>query len=189
MVAAFAGIDGTGHIVDYVAASEVSLEGTPPPVPSLTPIEVNLKGTFYTTTLALHYFRLQPQGIIPNKTRASKSLTIVSSLAGYIDDTHSTAYTASKFASRGLFRAIRAHAHQQLNVRVNAICPWAMETPMIKAALERMAMFGILPDKGITLVEHDVLKGPWQRSLSMGVFLVCPHSTYSASLGSANSKC
>jgi 5'-hydroxyaverantin dehydrogenase len=157
VVAAFAGKDGTGHLVDYVAACEASMEGAPPPAPDLTPIEVNLKGMFYTATLALHYFRLGAQGTTTENSKASKSLTIVSSLAGYIDDTHSTAYTASKFGSRGLFRAIRAQAHQQLNIRVNAICPWAMKTPMIEAALGRMAQFGILPDKGITLVEHDVL--------------------------------
>ncbi|KAL4999826.1 hypothetical protein BDV10DRAFT_163907 [Aspergillus recurvatus] len=150
-VAAFAGVDKTGHLADQVAAAEISLDGPPPPIPDLGPIEVNLKGTFYTATLALHYFRL------PSASPVSKSLTIVSSLAGYIDDTHSTPYTASKFGSRGLFRAIRQQAHSQLNVRVNAICPWAMRTPMIEGALQRMADFGILPGKGITMVPHEVL--------------------------------
>ncbi|KAL2812314.1 hypothetical protein BJX63DRAFT_432759 [Aspergillus granulosus] len=154
-VAAFAGVDGTGHLVDHVAAPEPSLD-TAPPMPSLAPIDVNLKGTFYTATLALYYFRLTPQPTNADVSK-SKSLTIVSSLAGYIDDTHSTAYTASKFGSRGLFRGIRAQAHSQLNVRVNAICPWAMKSPMIEAALGRMAEFGILPNKGITLVPHEVL--------------------------------
>ncbi|KAH9205543.1 3-oxoacyl-reductase [Leptodontidium sp. 2 PMI_412] len=157
MVAAFAGVDGTGHVVDHVSASEVSLDGPPPPVPNLAPIEVNLKGTFYTTTLALHYFRLKPTGAQANHGTATKSLNIVTSLAGYVDDTHSTPYTASKFGTRGLFRAIRTQAHEQLNVRVNAICPWAMKTPMIEKALERMAEYGILPSQGITLVDHDVL--------------------------------
>jgi hypothetical protein len=32
-----------------------------------------------------------------------------------------------------------------------------MKTPMIERARQRMADFGILPDKGITLVPHDVL--------------------------------
>ncbi|KAL3476658.1 hypothetical protein BJX99DRAFT_138178 [Aspergillus californicus] len=157
-VASFAGVDTTGPLVDHVAPTEISLDSVPP-IPSLAPIEVNLKGTFYTATLALHYFRLPPQGPTSSisQNHTSKSLTIVSSLAGCIDDTHSTAYTASKFGSRGLFRAIRAQAHQQLNVRVNAICPWAMKTPMIEGALQRMADFGILPEKGITLVPHDVL--------------------------------
>jgi 5'-hydroxyaverantin dehydrogenase len=157
MVAAFAGVDSTGHLVDYVTSSEVSLDGAPPQAPNLVSIEVNLKGTFYTTTLALHYFRLQPQGISPKEAPTTKSLTIITSLAGYIDDTHCTPYTASKFGSRGLFRAVRSQARQQLNVRVNAIAPWAMKTPMIDTALTRMAELGILPSKGITLVDHDVL--------------------------------
>ena len=148
-------MDRTGHLVDYVATTEASLDGPPPPAPSLAPIEVNLKGACYTATLALHYFRLKPQGT--TLAQSSKALVIVSSLAGYVDDTHSSPYTASKFGSRGLFRAIRAQAHQQLNVRVNAIAPWAMKTPMIEAALERIADFGILPGKGTTIVEHDVL--------------------------------
>ncbi|KAL4783588.1 hypothetical protein BJX76DRAFT_250920 [Aspergillus varians] len=157
VVAAFAGVDNTGHIVDHIAASEVSLDGPPPPIPSLAPIEVNLKGTFYTATLALHYFRLPAQETEKNTAPPSKSLTIISSLTGYVDDPHSTAYTASKYGSRGLFRAIRGQAHSQLNVRVNAICPWAMKTPMVEGALQLMADLGILPDKGITLVPHDVL--------------------------------
>ncbi|KAL4935184.1 hypothetical protein BDV06DRAFT_229061 [Aspergillus oleicola] len=151
-VAAFAGVDNTGHLVDFIAANDVSLNGPPPPIPDLTPIEVNLKGTFYTAALALHYLRL-PSPSSPK----SKSLTIVTSLAGYIDDTHSTCYTASKYGSRGLFRGIRAQCHSQFNIRVNAICPWAMKTPMIEGALQRMADFGILPSKGLSLVPHDVI--------------------------------
>ncbi|KAL4902039.1 hypothetical protein BDW74DRAFT_158950 [Aspergillus multicolor] len=153
-VAAFAGVDKTGHLVDHVTATatEITIDSPPPAIPDLNPIEVNLKGTFYTATLALHYLRL-PR---PSDS-SSPSLTIVSSLAGYIDDTHSTSYTASKFGSRGLFRAIRAQASSQLGIRVNAICPWAMRTPMIEGALQRMADYGILPGKGITMVPHGVL--------------------------------
>ncbi|KAH8819310.1 aflH/ adhA/ short chain alcohol dehydrogenase [Xylogone sp. PMI_703] len=157
MVAAFAGVDAAGHLVDYVTSSEVSLDGPPPPAPALTSIEVNLKGALYTATLALHYFRLKPLTTSSVQPKNSKSLTIVSSLAGYVDDTHNTTYTASKFGSRGLFRAIRAQAHQKLNVRVNAICPWAMRTPMTEPVLARIAELGIVPSKGITLVDHDIL--------------------------------
>ncbi|RFU33829.1 hypothetical protein B7463_g2506, partial [Scytalidium lignicola] len=156
-VAAFAGVDIIGNFVEHVAASEVSLEGPPPPIPNLAPIEVNPKGMWYTATLALHYFRLKPQDIISDKAQWSKSLTVVSYLGGYIDGIPSTAYTAPKFGSRGLFRSLRANAHQQLNVRVNLICPWAMKTPMTEPALAMLAKIGILPSKGITLVEHNVL--------------------------------
>ncbi|KAL4790597.1 hypothetical protein BDV19DRAFT_382248 [Aspergillus venezuelensis] len=150
-VAAFAGVDNTGHLVDFITETDVSIDGPAPPIPDLTPIEVNLKGTFYTAALALHYLRL------PSSLPKSKSLTIVTSLAGYVDDTHSTPYIASKYGSRGLFRGIRAQAYSQLNIRVNTLCPWAMKTPMIEGALQRMADFGILPDKGIILVPHDVI--------------------------------
>ncbi|KAL4967059.1 uncharacterized protein BDV14DRAFT_198521 [Aspergillus stella-maris] len=155
VVAAFAGVDNTGHLVDFVTASDVSFDGAAPPAPDLTPIEVNMKGTFYTAALALHYLRLP--SALPNDTVKSKSLAIVTSLAAYVDDTHSTQYTASKYGSRGLFRGIRDQAYSQLNIRVNTLCPWAMKTPMVEGALQRMADFGILPDKGISLVPHDVI--------------------------------
>ncbi len=157
IVAVFAGIDDSGHVVDLVSASEVSVDGPPPPIPTLTSIEVNLTGALFTATLALHYFRLKPQGGDDDTFQRHKSLTIVSSLAGYVDDTHSTTYTASKYGCRGMFRAIRAQAHQQLNVRVNTLCPWAMWTPMVEKGLARMAEYGILPEKGITFVPHEVL--------------------------------
>ncbi|KAL4925290.1 uncharacterized protein BDV17DRAFT_294688 [Aspergillus undulatus] len=83
-VAAFAAIGITGHIVDGVSASgEVSLDGPPPSIPNLNPIEVNFKGTFYTARLALRYLRLPIQGQPPSTARTpaaeSKSLTLVSS--------------------------------------------------------------------------------------------------------------
>lgn len=156
-VAVFAGIDGFINIIDQISQTEATVEGPPPAIPNVAPIEVNLKGAYYTSVLALHYLRLKaPQSGVPVSTIA-KSLTIVSSLSGYIDEDHNTVYSASKFGSRGLFRALRAKAYDQFNVRVNAIAPWAMRTPMTEAAFEGMAQVGIVPGKGITVVEHDVL--------------------------------
>ena len=155
-VAAYAGVDDSGHLIDYINATEVSIEGPAPPPPSVKPIEVNTKGIFYTAALALHYFRLKPQSGT-GSTSTSKSLTIVSSLAGYIDDTHDTVYTASKFGSRGIFRAIRARAQQELDVRVNLVAPWAMKTPMTAPIMAQMEAYGIQEGKGITFVEYNVL--------------------------------
>ncbi|KAF2099148.1 hypothetical protein NA57DRAFT_56769 [Rhizodiscina lignyota] len=159
VVAVFAGIDDSGHLVDYIHATKASLSGPPPAAPSVKPLEVNSKGAFYTAALALHYFRLQPQGSSATSadTRQSKALIIVSSLAGYIDDTHDSVYTASKFGSRGVFRAIRARAQQELNVRVNLIAPWAMKAPMTAPILAKLSEYGIEEGKGISFVEHDVL--------------------------------
>jgi 5'-hydroxyaverantin dehydrogenase len=120
VVAVFAAVDKAGHLVDQVNTSEVSLEEDPYP-PSTLSLEVNLKGCFYTTFLALHYFRLKPKSGV--ETTQDKALIIVASLAGYIDDTHNSSYTASKFGARGVFRAVRERAQADLGVRVNLIAP------------------------------------------------------------------
>lgn len=123
MVTVFEGVDVTGHLIDHIFSTEATLDGPNPPIPILVSIEVYLKGAFYTAIFALHYLRVGSGDSVGDTGSVSKSLIIVSSLAGYIDDTHSSAYTASKFRSQGLFPAIRAQTHQQLNIRVNAICP------------------------------------------------------------------
>jgi len=116
-VGAFAGVDTCGPLVDHVASAS---SGLPPPEPGLGPLEVNVKGTVFTATLAMHYLG-SPEG-----SAASKALVLVGSMAGYVDDTHDTVYTASKFGIRGLFRAIRGDAKEKLGVRVNIVCPWAV---------------------------------------------------------------
>lgn len=151
-VLAFAGVGGVGTLVDHVTASD----GVPAP-PSTKTIDVNVKGVLYTATLALHYLGTKS----PDKSKddKAKSLTIVASMAAFVDDTHNTAYTVSKFALRGLVRALRGSASSQLGVRVNALCPWAMRTPMTEPILQHLASVGINAGegKGITLVEHEVL--------------------------------
>ena len=155
-VVVYAGVDDSGHLVDYINAIPASFNGPPPPRPNVRPIDVNTTGVFYTATLALHYLRINAQAA-DHMAKSPKSLTIVSSLAGYIDDTHDSIYTASKFGSRGVFRAIRARANSELHVRVNLMAPWAMKTPMTAPILEKMAEYGIQEGKGITFVEHEVL--------------------------------
>lgn len=149
-VLAFAGLDDAGPLVDYVASSDPSF---PPPPPSVASIDVNLKGTFYTTTLALHHLR--------SSSSTNKSLTIVSSMAAYCDDTHNTAYTASKSGLRGLLHAVRADAHTKMGIRINAVAPWAMRTPMTAPILSHLSTLGIeaseQPGSGITLVPHAIL--------------------------------
>jgi len=98
IVAIFAGIDSQGHLIDHATSISSSIDGLNP---RIREIQVNLIGALYTATLGLHYSKLGSQ-----ETR--KSLIIVSCLAGYLDDTHNSIYTTSKFGLRGLFRAIRA---------------------------------------------------------------------------------
>lgn len=157
IVAAFAGVDDSGHLVDHVQTMQASSDSTLPP-PSIAPLEVNTKGAFYTAALALHHLRRQSHGSewSPDSQRTT-SLTIISSMAGYIDDTHDTIYTASKFGSRGLFRAIRGRARDGLNVRVNLIAPWAIKTPMTAPFLPILKDSGIEEGRGITFAAEDDL--------------------------------
>ncbi|KAJ8099535.1 hypothetical protein POJ06DRAFT_253848 [Lipomyces tetrasporus] len=176
VVAIFAGIDDSGHLVDSVLSVEASIDGDVPKPRSIRPIEVNLIGTYYTVTLSLHYARLDAQV-------TTKSIIMVASLAGYVDDTHDTVYTASKFGVRGLFRAIRARAKDDLNVRCNLIAPWAMKTPMLAPILDKMKEYGIEEGKGITFAKPETLTSAVARiaideSISGRAFAIVPEGAF-----------
>ncbi|KAJ9614487.1 hypothetical protein H2200_002624 [Cladophialophora chaetospira] len=151
VVATFAAVDLLENLIDEIKAVEdVSLDTDPAP-PSLRTIDINLKGSYYSAALSLHYFRLQAPGM-PSASPAPKALIFVSSLAGYLDDDHNIAYTTSKFGTRGLFRALRRRTAKELSpgVRVNLIAPWAVKTPMTEPLLKLMEGMGIQEGKGIT---------------------------------------
>ncbi|EXJ54557.1 hypothetical protein A1O7_09898 [Cladophialophora yegresii CBS 114405] len=142
-VATFAAIDPLENLIDQQKAiKDVSLDIDPAP-PSLRTLDINLRGSYYSATLALHYFRLEPQTPASSPPR-TKALTFVSSLAGYLDDDHNIAYTTSKFGTRGLFRALRRRANADFTppVRVNLIAPWAIKTPMTEPLLKLMQELG-----------------------------------------------
>jgi 5'-hydroxyaverantin dehydrogenase len=151
VVAMFAGIDKQGHLADQAQALSTDDE---PKRPSTAEIDVNLNGTLYTTSLALHYFREQPGTASPPR---DKSLIFVSSLAGYIDDTHNSVYTASKFGVRGLWRSIRAKAESDMGVRCNLIAPWAVKTPMTEPILGMLDSLGIKEGEGITFASEETV--------------------------------
>lgn len=154
VVAIFAAVDNGSHLIDHIAATDVNTDPSPPKTAEL---DVNLKGALYTTTLALHYFRLPPKGEIAAPKGADKSLIFVSSLAGYIDDTHNTVYTSSKFGMRGLWRAIRTRAAAEMGVRCNLIAPWAIKTPMTEPLLVVLEQLGIKEGAGITFASEDTV--------------------------------
>lgn len=129
----FAGTDGArkGLVDEVLEGPEPSLDDEPV-APVHRAIDVNLLGEYMSTSLALHYFRLQGagssdiQGACPKK-----SLILVSSMTGYIDLPYNTDYSVSKFAVRGLFRSIRSQAHR-VNARVNNLLPGYILTPLTK---------------------------------------------------------
>ena len=133
--------------------------------PSTADLDVNLRGALYTTTLALQYLRLPDKGDKIATQAHGKSLIFVSSLAGYIDDTHNTVYTASKFGMRGLWRGIRARA-AEIGVRCNLIASWAIKTPMTAPLLEVMGQMGIKEGAGITFAGEDTVVQATMRCIS-----------------------
>ncbi|KAJ9640326.1 hypothetical protein H2199_005865 [Coniosporium tulheliwenetii] len=112
IVATFAGTAFMpGNQVDHVlAAGEPTLEKDPNP-PNIKNFEVNLIGLYYSSWLALYYFRLKPSGAALNGSangtangagsRVTKSLILVSSIGGYMDSPKASTYPASKFGVRG----------------------------------------------------------------------------------------
>jgi 5'-hydroxyaverantin dehydrogenase len=160
IVATFAGTAfAPGNQVDHVlAAGEPSLAIDPKP-PNTRNIEVNLTGVYYTSWLALHYFRLKPRAAadgahvttdgttdgtnsIDASVTADKSLILMASIGAYMDSPKASTYPASKFGVRGLFRSTRART-LDIGVRCNLLAPWFIDTPLIAPIKNAMASRGI----------------------------------------------
>ncbi|KAJ9660481.1 hypothetical protein H2201_006903 [Coniosporium apollinis] len=166
IVATFAGTAFMpGNQVDHVlAAGEPTLEKDPNP-PNIKNFEVNLIGLYYSSWLALYYFRLKPSGAALNGSangtangagsRVTKSLILVSSIGGYMDSPKASTYPASKFGVRGLFRSTRART-MDLGVRCNLIAPWFMDTPLIGGIKAAMASRGIDMAKALSFARIEL---------------------------------
>jgi 5'-hydroxyaverantin dehydrogenase len=160
IVATFAGTAfAPGNQVDHVlAAGEPSLD-IDPKSPNIRNIEVNLTGVYYTSWLALHYFRLKPRAgadgahVATNGTTdgtnsidasvtTDKSLILMASIGAYMDSPKASTYPASKFGVRGLFRSTRART-LDIGVRCNLLAPWFIDTPLIAPIKNAMASRGI----------------------------------------------
>lgn len=64
-------------------------------------------------------------------TDFSKSIVLVSSIAGITEAPGLFAYSTAKHGVIGLMRALRPWAPQRYGVRVNALCPWATDTQLL----------------------------------------------------------
>lgn len=84
-------------------------------------------GTLYFTHVALAAMR--PGSLTPCKD--DKSITLVSSIAGFKESPGLFAYSASKHGVMGLMRSLRGYLPSTFNVRINVVCPWATDTEML----------------------------------------------------------
>lgn len=105
--------------------------GTYGVVPELSPelwsdvIAVNLTGVFLGCRASIPHLRTAGGGVIVN----------MASISGLFGDYGLAAYNAAKGGVLNLTRAVAIdHAHE--NIRANAICPGAIDTPLLRQVLD-----------------------------------------------------
>jgi NAD(P)-dependent dehydrogenase (short-subunit alcohol dehydrogenase family) len=93
--------------------------------------EVNVFGTYLCT-----------KAILPHMIRArSGRIVSISSVAGKIGAAYNSAYSASKAAMIGFTKSVSLEV-AALGITVNAICPWHVDTEMMREAMAvRAALF------------------------------------------------
>ncbi len=110
-------------------------------------LDINLKGIYLAARHAIPAMRERGGGAIVN----------VSSVQAIASQTGVAAYTASKGGINALTRAM-ATDHAEENIRVNAVCPGSVDTPMLRWAADLF--------KAESTVEATV--GDWGRMHPLG---------------------
>jgi NAD(P)-dependent dehydrogenase (short-subunit alcohol dehydrogenase family) len=110
---------------------------------------VNVKGVFLAAQAALPHLRRSGQG----------SIVVVSSVQAHVAQTASIAYVATKGAVDAFVRAMAVDEARR-GVRVNAVCPGSVDTPMLRASARR---FSDGTDEG-----SQALVDQWGRSHPLG---------------------
>ncbi|KAM0161075.1 hypothetical protein ACHAPG_002553 [Botrytis cinerea] len=102
-----------------------------PTEPNLKTVDVNLKGTLYTTKLALHYF-VEQNGEKPSPQQEDTCLVLIGSGAAFLDCPRGPVYQSTKWAARGIMHSLRRTAFYH-GSRVNVISPWYVKTSILSA--------------------------------------------------------
>ena len=110
---------------------------------------VNVKGVFLAAQAALPHLRASGTG----------SIVVVSSVQAHVTQSAVAAYSASKGALDALVRAM-AIDEASTGVRVNAVCPGSVDTPMLRASARQ---FSDGTDEGV-----EGLVADWGRVHPLG---------------------
>lgn len=90
--------------------------------------EINVRGAFFSARAALPFIRTSEHGAV----------VLVSSVQAFATQRDVAAYTASKGALNALVRSMAVDEAVD-GVRVNAVCPGSVDTPMLRASAEVIA--------------------------------------------------
>ncbi|KAH8427637.1 SDR family NAD(P)-dependent oxidoreductase [Aspergillus melleus] len=146
-------IDENGELMESKEAFEV--------------IDVNVKGTFNTLRLAMHYMKSLPG------TSEPKSIIMVSSIAGYFGGADLAAYTTSKHAIIGLLRDAHKAATKN-NIRLTAIAPSLTPSRLTAGLLEPWKKAGYETNKPQSMGEAIAQCSVDKSIVSGSCILVCP---------------
>ena len=126
MTAAFEEIAADGGVDSLVCAAGIqtygTVDGTPMPTYDRT-MDVNVRGAFLAAHLAIPQIRNHGGGAV----------VLVASVQAYVAQQGVAAYAATKGALLSLMRAM-AVDHAAEGIRVNAVCPGSVDTPMLRWA-------------------------------------------------------
>jgi NAD(P)-dependent dehydrogenase (short-subunit alcohol dehydrogenase family) len=127
----------------------VDYENDPdPPPPRFRTLDVNLTGVLYTTHLALFYLERNPGSKPCSSTsppyERDRHLILLGSIAGLYPLVTQTPYSVSKHGVLGLFRCMRITAPIMHGVRVNMLCPYFIDTPILEVGVRVMLAGGAM---------------------------------------------
>ncbi|MCW5703209.1 MAG: SDR family NAD(P)-dependent oxidoreductase [Bradyrhizobium sp.] len=116
-------------------------------------VDLNLRSQLITTNAALSHMKAQRSG----------SILFTASTSGLTGSPWSPTYSAVKAGVIGLSRSL-AKRHAKDGIRVNAICPGAIDTPMLRVFVNRPDQPGHNEANVEELIKASVARNPMGRA-------------------------
>ncbi|KAI0190721.1 hypothetical protein EV127DRAFT_79136 [Xylaria flabelliformis] len=155
---------GMGPKVDYVSDIKLDDNGDPKEPTSIV-LDVNLKGTVNTATLAVHYIRQNPSG---------GSVVVNCSVTGF-QRFRSVDYAVAKHGTVGLVRGVHAAlSAQNVPVRINGVAPsWTGTGIVIDRLFQKLGLYTQPPDavaRAVAMLMADESRRGHQIHVDHGIY-------------------